>query len=96
MTKMILVGLLALGLLLLATFALAADTTTTATAKDTTTSTQLRCCNHAWVDANNDGKCDTCGMAYADIAKFNQSTSGGCGSCGDCGNQSGHGHGGNH
>ena len=87
MKKILLVGLLALGLLLLATFALAADTTTTAT--DTATGTQLRCCNHAWVDANNDGKCDTCGMAYADIAKFNQTTSGG-GCNGSCGNCSGH------
>ena len=87
MTKILLVGLLALGLLLLATFAFATDSTTTATAKDTATGTQLRCCNHAWVDANNDNICDTCGMAYADIAKFNQSTSGGCGSCGGCGNK---------
>jgi hypothetical protein len=91
MKKILLVGLLALGLLLLATFALAADTTTTA--KDTTTGTQLRCCNHAWVDANNDGKCDTCGMAYEDIAKFNQTTSG-CTGCTGC--SGGHGHGGNH
>jgi len=93
MKKILLVGLLALGLLLLATFALAADTTTTATAKDTATGTQLRCCNHAWVDANNDGKCDTCGMAYADIAKFNQGN-GKCSGCTGC--SGGHGHGGNH
>ena len=86
MKKILLVGLLALGLLLLATFALAADTTTTATA--TTTSTApIKCCDHNYVDANNDGKCDTCGMALADTAKFNQSTSGGCGSCGGCGNK---------
>jgi hypothetical protein len=87
MKKILLVGILALGLLLLATFALAADTTTTATAKDTATSTApIKCCDHNYVDANHDGKCDICGMALEDTAKFNTGNSGqGCG-----GNCSGH------
>jgi hypothetical protein len=83
MRKGILIGLLALGLLVIASYAFAADTATTDNGKGNTAQEQIRCCNHYYVDANNDGKCDTCGMLLTDLQGKGK---GDCGSCsGNCG-----------